>query len=199
MASSIAFFDFDGTITRSDTMFAFCKHTVGIVPYTLGMVRTSPWLAGFKMGILTATQAKEKLLQTFFHGVKLETFNKYCNDFFNEVIPHLLREDAMQEISYHKKNKNKVVVVSASAENWIRDFCDAEGIDLIATRLEVDTEERITGKLLGINCNYEEKVNRIKAAYNLSSYDKIYAYGDSDGDRAMLQIATDSFYQRFTK
>lgn len=197
--ASIAFFDFDGTITRSDSMFDFCKHTVGFMPYTLGMIRVSPWLAGFKMGIFTATLAKEKLLSTFFQGNTLEAFNKYCHDFYMEVIPNILREDAMQEIKYHKESGNKVVVVSASAENWLRDFCEHEGLELLATQLEIDKDEKLTGRLLGLNCNYEEKVNRIKASYNLSDFEKIYAYGDSKGDQAMLSLATESFYRKFSR
>ena len=47
------------------------------------------------------------------------------------------------------------------------------------------------------NNNAEEKVARIKAAYNLADYDEIYCYGDSNGDKAMLALGTKAFYKPF--
>ena len=54
-----------------------------------------------------------------------------------------------------------------------------------------------TGKLLGNDCNGLEKVRKIKEIYNLSKYEKIYAYGDTDGDKPMLDIADIAFYRKF--
>jgi phosphoserine phosphatase len=45
--------------------------------------------------------------------------------------------------------------------------------------------------------NFEEKLIQIKKVINLNEYNEIYAYGDSDGDKKMLEIATKSFYKYF--
>ena len=52
-------------------------------------------------------------------------------------------------------------------------------------------------KTLGNDCNGLEKVRRIKKKYNLNKYAKIYAYGDTEGDKPMLDIADISFYRAF--
>ncbi|HEY0274315.1 MAG TPA: HAD-IB family phosphatase, partial [Chitinophaga sp.] len=94
--------------------------------------------------------------------------------------------EAIQE---HLAAGHRVIVVTASAEEWVRPFCQGMGIEVIGSRMETDAEGRLTGKLLGLNCNGEEKVCRIKAQVDLSAYTSIYAYGDSSGDRPMLALA----------
>jgi phosphatidylglycerophosphatase C len=48
------------------------------------------------------------------------------------------------------------------------------------------------------NCYGEEKVRRIKTSYNLDEFDHIYAYGDSEGDKAMLDLAHERYYKHFS-
>ena len=90
----------------------------------------------------------------------------------------------------------EIVVVSASAESWIKKWSDSVSASLLASQLEVKGN-RITGNIAGRNCNGEEKAIRIKSAYDLSQYDEIYGYGDSKGDKAMLGLATKSVYKPF--
>jgi len=47
----------------------------------------------------------------------------------------------------------------------------------------------VTGKFLSKNCYGIEKANKVKEAYNLSDYDYIYAYGDTRGDKELLELA----------
>jgi len=89
-----------------------------------------------------------------------------------------------------------VVIVSASAENWLRNWCLTQGVSILATRLQ-DNNGRITGKIEGHNCHGEEKVHRVHEAYDLSEYAKIYCYGDTKGDKPLLGLATFSFYKPF--
>jgi phosphoserine phosphatase len=48
------------------------------------------------------------------------------------------------------------------------------------------------------NCYGEEKVRRIRASYNLDEFNHIYAYGDSEGDKAMLDLAHEHDYKHFS-
>ena len=65
-----------------------------------------------------------------------------------------------------------------------------------ARQLEVK-DGLITGKIKGINCYGPEKESRIRAAYMLKDFDEILAYGDSEGDREMLALASKKFYRPF--
>ena len=55
----------------------------------------------------------------------------------------------------------------------------------------------VSGEFATPNCYGEQKAVRIRARYDLSNYAEIYAYGDSKGDRAMLELATYAFYKPF--
>lgn len=198
MKPSIAFFDFDGTITRKDTMFEFIRFVYGSGRLYAGMLKVSPWLIAMKAGIVSAHTAKEKLLTAFFKGMPLETFNKHAKSFADKILPNLLRPSALRELETHQANGVTVAVVSASAENWVKDFCDSRNVVCIATKLELDAENKLTGKLSGANCNSAEKVSRIKCEFDPADYEVIYAYGDSNGDKEMLAIATHPHYRYFT-
>jgi len=125
-----------------------------------------------------------------------EKFNALCEEFSQHHLQLLFRQSALQEIRRHLQNGTKVVIVSASPENWIAPWCRQYGIDIIATKLQV-INGKITGKIEGKNCHGYEKVKHILKRYNLSQYNKIYAYGDTPGDLPMLALSTHSFYKPF--
>lgn len=196
MQKSIAFFDFDGTITSKDTMLELAKFKTGGLSYLIGMFILSPWLISMKLGIISKQTAKEKLLSYFFGDSDLQSFNNLCKDFSNKVIPDLIKKEAKDAIDNHLLNNTPVIIVSASAENWVAPWCISNNLQFICTRLKV-TEHKITGKLEGENCNEKEKVCRINEIFNLTDFTTIYCYGDSKADQPMLQIATHSFYRTF--
>ena len=199
MQKTIAFFDFDGTITRKDSMVEFIKFSRGTTAFYKSLALLSPWLTGMKLGIFKNAFVKEKMLTYFFKGMLLKDFNTLCNKFSDDHLSKMIRPDAMEAIIKHQEEGHEVVVVTASAENWISDWCRKTGIKYIATRLSVDSNNRISGKLNGANCNGKEKVNRIIQLYDPADYKNIYCYGDSDGDMLMLKLATHPHYRHFKK
>jgi phosphoserine phosphatase len=76
----------------------------------------------------------------------------------------------------------------------LADWCTTCDVDLIATKLEI-RNGRVTGRFLTRSCSGKEKVRRIEERYDVKSYDYIYAYGDTQGDKAMLDIANEKYYK----
>jgi phosphatidylglycerophosphatase C len=192
----IAFFDFDGTITTKDTMFEMIRHQAGDRRFYAGFLANIPVFAALKLKLLSKQSAKEKLLKYFFKGMDFSAFQSGCDTFADVTLPSLVRPDALAEIKKLKESEFEVVVVSASAENWIKKWTDQAGLRLLATQLEV-VGEKLTGNLSGLNCNGSEKVVRIRSVYDLSQFDEIYCYGDSGGDKQMLALGTRAFYKPF--
>lgn len=196
MKKRIAFFDFDGTITTRDTLLEFIRFYKGTLHFYLGFLVYSPFIVAYKLGLIPNFVAKQKVLSFFFKGESLDVFQAKCNAFSDEVLPALIRPKALEEIARLKANDVPIVIVTASAENWIRQWAQKQGLGLIGTRLAVDGN-KISGKFDGKNCYGDEKVCRIEQEYRFSDYSDIYAYGDSSGDKAMLARATVSFYKPF--
>ncbi len=196
MKKRIAFFDFDGTITTKDTLLEIIKFCKGNFRFYLGFFINSPFILAWKAGIISNQAAKERILKYFFGGTSLEIFQKNCDEFSDIKIPALIRPKAITEIEKLKVTGAEIVIVSASAENWIQKWCAGLNLQLIGTKLQVKNN-LLTGKIENLNCHGEEKVNRINASFDLSSYDEIYCYGDTKGDKPMLGLATFAFFKPF--
>lgn len=196
MSKSIAFFDFDGTITTHDTMLELIRFHHGTARFLAGMLVLAPSMVMMKAGMITNKGAKEKMLAHFFGGLSTQEFNEVCTRFASERIPALIRAGASKEINKLKASGTELVLVSASAENWLKNWADQNGFIVLATELE-SKDGKITGRLVGHNCHGDEKVRRIRAAYNLADYNTISCYGDTSGDKPMLGLAQHPHYKPF--
>jgi len=200
MSRPIAFFDFDGTITTKDTLLEFIKFSKGTLPFYIGFALNSPWLIAYRLKLISNQKAKERILTWFFHNMPLEAFQQSCDEFAQTRIPALIRPKALHEIRQLQEKGFSVVIVSASPENWLQKWTTRLEVDLIATKLktkQLKDSIRLSGKIQGINCHGQEKVRRIKEAYDLLDFDNIHAYGDTSGDKPMLALAAHSFFKPF--
>ena len=196
MSRRIAFFDFDGTITTKDTMLEMIRYTFGPWKFMIGFMLNSPFIVAYKLGLISNHVAKQQVLRFFFGKLSTEKFNALCREYAEEAIPLVVRAKARKEIELLKLNGAAVIVVSASPENWLQPWCHANGLQLLATRMQV-SNGRITGRIEGLNCHGVEKVRRIREAFDLAQFDHVYCYGDTNGDKPMLELATVSFFKPF--
>jgi phosphatidylglycerophosphatase C len=196
MKKRIAFFDFDGTITTKDTLLEIIKYQKGSARFYLGFLLNAPFLIAYKLKIISNQRAKERMLAHFFGGMSVVDFQKKCDDFAFEILPTLVRKKALPEIEKLKQVGAEVVIVSASAENWIQNWCKKHDVQLIATRLQ-QKNNKLSGRIEGLNCYGEEKVRRIREQFPLADYQEILCYGDTRGDKPMLALGTVRFYKPF--
>jgi phosphatidylglycerophosphatase C len=100
-----------------------------------------------------------------------------------------LRPDVRERLDWHRAEGHELVLVSASPELYVTPIGRRLGFDeVLATRLEVDADGRLTGRLEGANCRGPEKVARLRT-WRGEGLTVAYAYGDSTGDREMLALA----------
>lgn len=197
-AGTLVLFDFDGTLTRKDTLFEIIKYIKGKSSFYRGILCLSPFLSLYQLKLISAKKTKERMLKYFFKGMEYDIFIEKCNGFGKDILPSLIKNDALKALNNHKLSGHDIYIVSASAEEWLKVWCHDKGISCIATRLEVK-ENKLTGKINGKNCNGMEKVNRIRETIDLSLYQNIVVYGDTQGDKPMLQLATEAHYRPFHK
>jgi HAD superfamily hydrolase (TIGR01490 family) len=194
----LALFDFDGTITTHDTLFRFVRFYKGNFKLILGILILSPLFLLFKLKLIKNYKAKEYFLKYFFNGNSEQLFKKLAKEFSLNYIDKIIRKEAVEKIEWHKKQKHRIIVVSASIDYWLKPWCDKNDLELIATKIEV-IDSIITGKLLTKNCYGKEKANRLKEIIDFANYTEIYAYGDSNGDKEMLELADNNkrYYKCF--
>lgn len=193
---TLALFDFDGTISDRDSLRHFMRAISGGSVYALNCQLLSPVIIGYWLGLVKPQRTKEIILQMFIGRRSVEYLEERARTYGDEMLPKIVRKGAIDALKKHEAAGDRIIVVSASCELWLRHWCESQGIELLATRLEV-VDGRVTGKIEGKNCSDEEKVARIKAHVNLEDYDRIIAYGDSSGDQAMFDIAHEVHYKPF--
>ena len=195
----IAAFDFDGTITRKDTLIEFLRFAGGNARLYAVFTLYSLLLVLMKLRLYDNQKAKEKIFAHYFKDIPLEQFNDLCRRFSEQKGQSLVYADAKAQIAKHREQGDEVVIISASIENWVCHFAKALKADkLLATKVEVQ-EGMLTGRFLTANCYGKEKVNRLLSAYPERDKYNLIAYGDSRGDKELLQFADEQHYKQFVK
>ncbi|HSM98335.1 MAG TPA: HAD family hydrolase [Gallionella sp.] len=193
----VAAFDFDGTLTRRETMLPFLLHTLGAAAVARDALILSPTLAGYGLGLIRNDVAKERVFIQCLGGMGIDALRQAGERFAEHVLPGLLRHKALQRLEWHKRHGHRCVVISASLELYLQPWAIKAGFDnVIATQLETRDDGRVTGKLAGTNCYGIEKVRRLEALLGARDGYSLYAYGDSRGDKELLSFADQPYYRQ---
>lgn len=186
---TIAAFDFDGTITKKDTLFDFIKFHAGSKNLCKGLIFLSPILVMYKLGFIRNDIAKQKLFAYFFQNKSVEVFNKVSEDYINRI-QEITRSETINKIRWHQSQNHTVVIISASISNWIKPWAKTMDIEtVLATEIATTIDDLIVGTFKNANCYGQEKVNRLLAEFPNRAEYILYAYGDSDGDKELLALA----------
>jgi phosphatidylglycerophosphatase C len=185
---TLALFDFDGTLFQKDSLIEFTKFYKGNFAFYKGILFLLPSLIGLRLKILNNQKVKIKFLTHFFKNTDFEEFNTLAQNFAANKVPQNLNKKTIAFFLEHIKSNHTVCVVSASCPNWIQPWCNQYGVKFIGTELET-SNLKITGNLATENCFGIEKVNRIKAIFNLDEFDIIKVYGGGKGDLEMLKLS----------
>ncbi len=190
-------FDFDGTLTTKDTFVEFIRFSKGNGRALAGFLWHAHLLVLMKLKLYPNWKAKQKLFSYFFKGTTIEQFNALCKNFARQH-SRLIRPQGFEIIRKALLNHDKVVIISASIDNWVKPFFDEfEGnIAIAGTEIEV-REDRLTGFFATKNCYGAEKVNRLQALFPNRSEYKLIAFGDSRGDKELLEYADKGYFQPF--
>ena len=191
-------FDFDGTLTTRDTLIEFIRFAKGNVSFVIGFLLFSPILILMKLGWYPNWKAKQKVFSYFFKGMSIREFEEKCKN-FAECRAELIRLKGLKAVDKAVDENAKVVIVSASIENWVRAFFRQFGLDMViisGTKIEVKNAV-VTGQFIGNNCYGPEKVRRIQELFPDRKQYKLIAFGDSKGDKELLAYADESHYKPF--
>lgn len=194
--AKIAIFDFDGTITSKDTFIDFLRFAKGNTKFFIGIIILIPVVVGYYLNLLNNESLKRIFIKYYLSNLTKQEYFDIAEDYAEIRLPRLIKIEAIKKIYWHKWRKHDVVIISASVKDWIKSWTDSHGIRLIANELEFK-DNSITGNLSGRNCDGMEKVKKLTKKFNLTEYKYIFAYGNSKGDKEMLELADEKFYRCF--
>ena len=212
----VAAFDFDGTLTRGGSVWSFLAHVAGPMAVTRATVVLLPRLARAALfGGRAADDAKEALFVHTLAGHDADDVARRAVAFGLEHFRRRGRRDVRARLEWHRAQGHRIAIVSASPECYVGAVGEALGVDaVVATRLEVGADGRLTGRYEGRNCRGAQKVARLEEWMGTSSADDaardgthagratpgataadrapapfLWAYGNSAGDRRLLRAA----------
>jgi phosphatidylglycerophosphatase C len=181
-------FDFDGTLTSTDSFLAFLAWRFSPARYAFGMVRLIPAAVAYLFN-RNRGRLKAALVREFLTGESRQDLARRAERFAASQARRLLRPDAIRSWKTWQKQNARLIIVTASPEIVVAPFARGLGAEaLIGTRLVFTASDLASGALDGPNCRGAEKVVRLREMFG----DEVVldaAYGDSDGDAAMLAVA----------
>ncbi|EJN6826650.1 HAD family hydrolase [Vibrio cidicii] len=189
---NLALFDFDGTLTNEDMFSLFLNHSASGTRKWMGRMVIAPFYLLYKANLLPSHLMRPIASWIAFKGRREASLQVIGKQFAREVISRYLRPEAMAKLAWHQQRGDRIILVSASLDLYLRHWCDAQGIDLLCSEMAV-RQGRYTGKYQQGDCSRKQKVQRVKQHCRLSDYSKIYAYGDTEEDRLMLNLADEAY------
>lgn len=171
-------YDFDDTIYNGDTnrdilMYGFKKHPFLVLK---ALKKAKKLQKDYKRGVIEFERVKEAMLSFIF---KIKNYPKFINDFVDSHMKNI-------KPWYISRRTQNDIVISASYELWIMQFCKRLGIRyVIATK--TDSEGRIIGK----NCKGAEKLKRLASV--IPNAVIVSAYSDSSCDIPILESARTAY------
>jgi phosphatidylglycerophosphatase C len=192
----VAAFDFDGTLSRRDSLVPFLRRACGDAAVAAAILSRLPVLLAAAAGRVTRGRAKEALLRPLLGGRRVAELETVVEAFARRLLASGMWPPGMERLEWHRRRGDDVVIVSASPELYLAAVGRALGARaVLATGLEVDAAGRLTGRLAGPNVRGAEKVVRLDAWLGPGPAE-VWAYGNSDGDRELLARADHGFRRR---
>lgn len=183
--------DFDGTLIKKDSFPLFIKFHCGILKLFLGYFLFSPIIILYYLNLLDGETFKKKMFNFYFKNLKQEDLEKLGEQFCNQVLlkDTLINNALLTQLENFKKEGAEICIVSASINIWIRPFAFNFNYDHLCTELKYNNSI-YQGEFLTKNCNNIEKKHRVLKHYNLDLYKDIIVFGDSNGDKYLMELGT---------
>lgn len=190
----LAAFDFDGTLTRRDTLVPFLVRACGTAAFGRALRKVAPLAVKARTGRLASElhhrdASKEALVHELFTG-REAAWLEHEGEGYAAELPGKLRPEMADQLRWHREAGHELVIVSASLGAYLRPFARALGFDhVIAVELEAGSSGHLTGRLARPNVRGPEKAVRLREWLDGRVPPQMWAYGNSTGDAELLAMA----------
>lgn len=189
MKPFIAFFDLDNTLLSGSSGSHLIRYS-----YKNGLLGRSELLYGFYSSLLYRAKCMDagEIVGRWimkYRGWPEKKIRDFCARFFEDVLVHHVRPEALETVEFHRSNGAKTIILSASTTyicEPVRKHLAMD--DCICTSLEVHNGV-LTGRLAGKYCYGAEKLNRVilYCASGPCSLEDAFYYADGAADLPVLE------------
>jgi HAD superfamily hydrolase (TIGR01490 family) len=188
---ALALFDLDKTLLAGDSDFLWGEFLseIGAVDVNEYQKKNQKFFDDYARGELDINEYLVFCLSPLADN-SIKQLKQWHQQFMAEKIQPIFLEKAKKVVDFHKKNGDRVLVVTATNSFVTRPIAEAYGIDeLLATEPEMMAGE-FTGKVVGEPCFQIGKVHKLKAwcKENNETLDGATFYSDSHNDLPLLEL-----------
>jgi phosphatidylglycerophosphatase C len=186
----VAAFDFDGTISRRDTLGPFLARVAGTRALLRTLAVRTPQFAAVTLGRADRDLEKEAVIRRLLAGRTAESVAAMGRSYAMQLWDQQrFRPEMLRQLQWHRERGDQIVIVSASLDSYLGPLAPHLGVDhVISCTLETDAAGLVTGRLVGGNVRGPEKAARLRAWLGDATVE-LWAYGDSAGDDDLLAMA----------
>lgn len=201
--TDVAAFDFDGTISRRDTLVPFLAKAAGPSRFAAACSRLGLLRVGRRIAPGDRDAAKENLIAMLLTGRREDDLialgERYARDL---LTGDRIRPEMVERIHEHRRAGHRTVIVSASLVYYLEPIARELSMDgVIGVEPEV-VDDLLTGRLSRPNVRAHEKAVRLREWLDAAvdpgvgpgTGIRLHAYGNSSGDHALLEMADRSWW-----
>ncbi|MCW8398017.1 HAD-IB family hydrolase [Legionella sp. PATHC038] len=192
---TVAIFDFDGTITYKNTTIPFLRF-IEEKHFFWKFLPKVPHALAYKLHLIDVDGLNNIIATHFLKDLSQEFLYQSGENFVDSILPQLIKDSAIQRLKWHKERGHHCILATSAYNLYVDYWGKQNGFDhIVSTQIDFDPQGKATGKLRGKSCNGQEKLRRVLECINNPK--TLYAYGDSNGDKEILNYATHPYYRRF--
>jgi HAD superfamily phosphoserine phosphatase-like hydrolase len=121
---NLALFDFDGTITSTDTWTPFMRRAVRPSRLRISRVLMMPLVIGYKLGFVSASRGREIAVRLAFRGEDAASVRSCGIQYATETLPRTVRESALERIEWHRSRGDEILIVSAALDVYVKPWAE---------------------------------------------------------------------------
>lgn len=190
-------FDFDKTITKSDTILPICRFLAEYYNsiFLFRIIQFNFIL--FRLTLINSKKFKEKIVYLLLKEKSLEDVEKIVSDFITTNFDELFNNDIIEIINREKNAGNRIIIVTSNLELFVNPVKKILSFDEVYGT-KIKSSNSIIGEgIEGENCSgirKAEVVNELKSKYQ---FENVISYGDSKSDFDMLRLADESYLAHY--
>ena len=121
---NLALFDFDGTLCKRDSFTGFIFFALSKRHILRQGLKILPWIQAYYLKLYPAHAMRPKLFAAMFKDTSATELEKLAQD-YAELLLDDLDPQLLERLQQHQQLGDRVVLVSASVDVYLKPLCDA--------------------------------------------------------------------------
>ncbi len=195
----LAAFDFDGTLTRRDTLIPFLVGVAGPRDFAAAWARLGSLAARRRLDIGDRDEVKAQLVRLLLAGRTQRDLEARGGRYARDLLTgDRLRPLVVDRVHAHRDRGDLCVLVSASLVYYLEPIAHELGIDGVVGVRPESVDGVLTGELTRPNVRADQKVVQLdewlEAGDHRPAAGERSAYGNTSGDHALLAAADHRYW-----